>query len=136
MANTTATEGTEHVLGEDYPALLAAADASLGEDAVREAADRIVAAYRVLVTDPATQPETETVVALRHVRAALPEVARELVDAALRFLDTTPEGFPPAEITCVDEPTPTDLAAAVLIAVPDDAVYLAGAIALDLDGTW
>lgn len=130
------TDEIEHVLGEDYPALLATADVSLGQDAVRGAADRIVAVYRELLADPATQPEVATVVVLRAIRAALPDVARELVDAALRFLDTRPEGYPPAEISCMDEPTPADLAAAVLIHVPGDAVYLAGQIGLDLDGTW
>jgi hypothetical protein len=129
-------EETWHVLGEDYPARFAAADEALGRDAVHAAGTRIVEAYTELLAVPETQPETEGVVPIRLVREALADVARELFDAGIRFLDTQPEDFASYEGSELDEPSPADLAAAVFVEVDGAEVYLINAIAVDVDGTW
>jgi len=125
-----------YTLGEDYTARYAAADASLDQDKTREVAARIIGAYRTLVKDAATQPETEGCVALRHLRAVTERngegVPRELFDAAIRYMDTSGAkdfGLEYIELTALDEPSPQDLAAVVFVAV-DDEVYLVAQLAV------
>jgi hypothetical protein len=118
-------------MGDDYARVYAAADAALDPAEVRATADRIIAAYRALLVDPANRAEGEFSVPLRLIRAALDD-AREYVDAALRWLDTHPPGVPFVESTWLDDPTPADMAAAVFIAIPDqDEAYMVNLISLD-----
>jgi len=125
-----------YTLGEDYTARYVAADASLDQGKMREVAARIIGAYRTLVQDAATQPETKGCVALRHLRAVTERdgdgVPRELFDAAIRYMDTEGPadfGLEFIELTALGEPSPQDLAAVVFVAV-DDEVYLVSQLAV------
>ena len=125
----------DFVMGADVPETVAAVDATLDAAAVAATVARIVEAYRRLVADPAHHTQSAGCVALRRIRSALPDEPRELLDAALRWLDTQPEGQPPSEITFMGAPTPADLAQAV-VACTDGEVYLANMVSFDLDGAW
>lgn len=133
QATTTAEDDdTLHLLGENYAVRFAAVDVMLDPREVRAAAAQIIEVYRVLVTDPATQPELETVVALQLLRAATPGIARELFDAAIRHLDDVEreDELPAVEASELDAPTPADMAASVFITVPGDASYFVNAFSL------
>jgi len=118
-------------MGDDYARIYAAADAALDPAEVHATAERIIAAYRALVADPANRAEGEFSVPLRLIRAALDD-AREYVDAALRWLDTRPSDLPFVELFWMDDPTPADMAAAVFLAVPgEDEAYMVSLVSLD-----
>ena len=92
-------------------------DAALDHSQIETTADRIVTTYRQLVTDPANHAEVADCVPLRLIRQAMATEPREYVDAALLWLDTQPAGMPFAEISCMDEPTQADEAAAVSVEI-------------------
>jgi len=89
---------------------VAAADAALDKDEVRRAAEQAIRAHGGLLEQPeALAPGYDQVVTLHALRATLPLIPRELIDAALRYLDHHQR----AEVSEADDPTPQDEAAAV-----------------------
>ncbi len=132
MSETTERR-TYITMGFDYAHVYAAADAALEPEQVQATAARIIEAYRQLEPTAAVRAETSIGVPLRLIREVLVQDPRECVDAALRYLDTQPDGLPFVEITWLDDPTPADMAAACFIALPDgaDEAYMVTLLAMD-----
>jgi hypothetical protein len=88
----------------------AAADAAFETDDVRRTAEQILRAFGDLLEHPeALVPGYDDVITLFALRAALPEIPRDLMDAALRHLDH----HLMAEVSEADDPTEEDKLAAV-----------------------
>lgn len=104
-----------HIVGLDIPHTLAVVDAALSSDLIELVAAQIVQRVRELAADPANHTETAGCIPLRLVRDTY-GARREYFDAAIRRMDAM-DG-PPIEITYMDNPTPADIAAAVLTPGP------------------
>lgn len=120
------------VMGDDVAYTLATIDATFDHQVVELAARLIVETFRELVKSAAHQGDLPGTVRIRHVRRALDfpprQLPRELFDAAIRWLEQLDE--PPVEITYLDDPTPADVAAAVVTPHPGGEVYLSNQLGL------